>query len=207
VCEHRAVIAELRPRLYRWTAPHPAWTPDAEPGGPLDWPRLVGSVAVATDGGLVLIDAQLPPDPAAIWPELDRLVAAHGPAVTVLTTMRFHRRSWQELVERYGARHRKARDADIPGVEPFVVPDADEAMLWLPGPRALVPGDRLIGDGAGGVRACPASWLGYLPAGLDVDGLKERLRPLLELPVELVLVTHGEPVLEDGHAALSKALA
>jgi hypothetical protein len=57
------------------------------------------------------------------------------------------------------------------------------------------------------VRACPASWLAYLPAGLDVDRLKERLRPLLELPVELVLVTHGEPVLEDGQAALSKALA
>jgi hypothetical protein len=40
-----------------------------------------------------------------------------------------------------------------------------------------------------------------------VEGLKERLRPLLELPVELVLVSHGEPVLQDGHAALSKALA
>jgi hypothetical protein len=110
-------------------------------------------------------------------------------------------------VERYGARHRKARDADVPGVEPFVVPDADETMLWLPGPRALVAGDRLIGDGAGGVRVCPASWLEYLPAALDAGGLKERLRPLLDLPVELVLVTHGEPVLEDGRTALSKALA
>ena len=32
-------------------------------------------------------------------------------------------------------------------------------MYWLPGPGALVPGDRLIGDGEGGVRVCPQSWL------------------------------------------------
>ena len=33
------------------------------------------------------------------------------------------------------------------------------------------------------------------------------LRPLLDLPVDRVLVTHGEPMLEDGHEALAKALA
>jgi hypothetical protein len=38
------------------------------------------------------------------------------------------------------------------------------------------------------------------------EGL-ERLRPLLELPVERVLVTHGEPVLKDARAALEQALA
>ncbi len=32
-------------------------------------------------------------------------------------------------------------------------------MYWLPEPRALVPGDLLIGDGEGGVRMCPESWL------------------------------------------------
>ena len=47
----------------------------------------------------------------------------------------------------------------------------------------------------------PRAWLedGY-------DAAVEELRPLLELPVERVLVTHGEPVLEDGHEALAKAL-
>jgi len=29
---------------------------------------------------------------------------------------------------------------------------------------------------------------------------------LLDLPVELVLVSHGEPVLQDGRAALERAL-
>jgi hypothetical protein len=30
---------------------------------------------------------------------------------------------------------------------------------------------------------------------------------LLDLPVELVLVSHGEPVLKDGRAAIERALA
>ena len=36
--------------------------------------------------------------------------------------------------------------------------------------------------------------------------LREALRPLLDLPVELVLASHGEPVLADGHAALAHPL-
>jgi hypothetical protein len=34
---------------------------------------------------------------------------------------------------------------------------------------------------------------------LDQAGLAEALRPLLDLPVEAVIVSHGEPVLSDGH--------
>ena len=79
-------------------------------------------------------------------------------------------------------------------------------MLWLPGPRALVPGDRLLGDDAGGVRLCPDSWLRYLPSGMRRDDLRTALEPLLDLPVELVLVSHGEPVLRDGSAAIARAL-
>ena len=33
-----------------------------------------------------------------------------------------------------------------------------------------------------------------------------KLRPLLGLPVELLLATHGEPVLDDAHGALERAL-
>ena len=72
------MIAQLRPGLHRWTAPHPEWEPGAEPGGPLDWPERVGSVAVAVEGGLVVVDPQLPADPEAIWPELD---VSHGEPV------------------------------------------------------------------------------------------------------------------------------
>lgn len=35
-----------------------------------------------------------------------------------------------------------------------------EVVHWLPEPRPLVPGDRLLGDGAGGLRLCPPSWAG-----------------------------------------------
>ena len=81
-------------------------------------------------------------------------------------------------------------------------------MVWLPGARTpLIPGDRLLGDDAGGLRLCPDSWLRYLPSGMRQAGLREALRPLLDLPVELVLVAHGEPVLEGGREAISRALA
>ena len=80
-------------------------------------------------------------------------------------------------------------------------------MVWLPKVHALIPGDRLLGDDErGGVRLCPDSWLRYLPSGMRQKELREALRPLLDLPVELVLVSHGEPVLEGGREAIARAL-
>jgi len=70
--------------------------------------------------------------------------------------------------------------------------------------RALVFGDRLLGDGAGGVRLCPESWLREVR--VDRAGLAHQMRALLELPVELLVVSHGEPVLHDGRAALARAI-
>jgi hypothetical protein len=100
------------------------------------------------------------------------------------------------------------RSASLPaGVEALRIPRAGETMAWLPGPRALVPGDRLLGDGDGGVRLCPASWLRYLRPGLTLEELRGALRPLLDLPLERILVSHGEPVLRDGRAALERALS
>mgnify|MGYP003528239490 CR=1 FL=1 len=82
-----------------------------------------------------------------------------------------------------------------------------ETMVWLPKVCALIPGDRLLGDDERcGVRLCPDSWLRYLPSGMRQRELREALRPLLDLPVELVLVSHGEPVLKGGREAIAKAL-
>jgi hypothetical protein len=69
-----------------------------------------------------------------------------------------------------------------------------------------VPGDRVLGGRGGGLRLCPESWLAYLGNGLTRSGLGELLRPLLELPIERVLVSHGEPVLHDGRTALRAAI-
>jgi hypothetical protein len=89
---------------------------------------------------------------------------------------------------------------------PVEIPGAGETMFWIPEHGALVPGDRLLGDRPPGLRLCPPSWLRYLD-GYTQDDLREGLRPVLDLPVEMVLVSHGEPMLHDGHAALERALA
>ena len=39
-----------------------------------------------------------------------------------------------------------------------------------------------------------------------LDELRAALAPLRELPVELVLVSHGAPVLRDGARAIERAL-
>ena len=89
-----------------------------------------------------MIDPLVPEDAVA---ELDERVA--GRPVVVLTTMRFHGRSRDAVLERYGGA-KVRHDAPMPaGVEALPVARFDETMYWLPGPRALVPGDRLIGDG------------------------------------------------------------
>ena len=80
-------------------------------------------------------------------------------------------------------------------------------MVWLEEHRALVPGDRLLGDEAGGLRLCPPSWLRYLDSGMTQDELRVALAPLRELPIEMVLVSHGTPVLQDGAGAVQRALA
>ncbi len=198
------LVEALGPGLYRWTARHPAWQAGAEAESPGDWPPEVGCVAYAAADRLVLVDPQLPGEEG--WAELDALVAEHGPRVAVLTTIRFHGRSRDAVVARYGAERPRIGDARIPGVEVWPIEGADETLLWLPRVRALVAGDRLVGTPGGGLRVCPQSWLGYLPGGLTVAELRDRLRPLLDLPVELVLVSHGDPVLAGGHAALAAAL-
>jgi hypothetical protein len=194
-------LGQIRPGLYRWTAPHPAYEPDPEPDSPADWPEQVGCVAYEAPDALVLID---PLVPDSLWPALDRL--AEGRRVAVLTTIGFHRRSRDAVAERYGASTSRAKKTLPRGVEMLPIRRAGETMVWIPEHAALVPGDRILG-GDGGLRLCPDSWLRYLPTGMTGAELREALRPLLDLPIELVLVSHGEPVLSGGRDALDQALA
>jgi hypothetical protein len=199
-------IAQLRPGLWRWTAPHPDWRPGAEPGSPADWPEVVGCVVASVAGGVVFIDPLLPPgDPDEFWAATDALVMG-ADRVAVLNTIQFHRRSRDEFAARYSASTSRARAAVPEGVEPIQIRGAGETMVWLPEHRTLVPGDRLLGDGAGGLRLPPESWLGYLDSGIGTAELRTALAPLLELPVEIVLVSHGEPVQTHGREAIERAL-
>ena len=184
-------VARITPRLWRWTAQHPQWHHGA------DWEPEVGCVYYESSSATVLIDPLIPSQRARFLDALDRDVERHGRPVSVLLTCAWHSRSAAELGERYGA------DGVVPDdvvAIPFEL--VEETMYWLPADRALVPGDALFGDGRGGITVCPETWL---EEGTPAQ-LRKALRALLDLPVELVLVTHGAPVLEDGHAALEQAL-
>lgn len=188
---------ELAPGLYRWTAPHPDWDPDE------DWEQSVGCVLYELEREVALIDPLLPRDEreqALAW--LDELIAGRG--VSILTTIRWHSRDRRLLAERYRGQSRHAWNAVPAGVVPERLRGAGEIVFWLPRAASLVPGDRLIGDSHGGLALCPAGWLKDERA--DLEGLAARLEDLLELPIEKVLVSHGEPVLHDGRAAIMHAI-
>jgi hypothetical protein len=198
-------VQELRPGLWRWTAEHPHWD-HAEHWGP-----EVGSVYAELADAIVVVDPLVPDDDEdRFWSALDRDVERTQRPLYVLLTVHWHERSVAAVLERYKAvLWRPEEKIELPeGVQPLVVKGADwsEAMFFLEPQRALVVGDLLIGKDGGIV--LPIEWF---PKG-ERDWARDELKPMLRerlaaLPVELVLVSHGEPVLEDGAAALARALA
>ena len=192
-----------------------------------EWRAEVGCLYVEAEDAIVLIDPLVPEEAEEeerFWRALDRDVARADAPVHVLVTVFWHTRSAARMVERYDARvhamtsaraaigRRAGRvhetfhpgDALPAGIAAYPTVRRNEVVFWLPAQRALAPGDVLLGDDEGGLRLCPASWL---PGRVGQAELRESLRPLLALPVERVLVSHGAPVLEDAHTALAAALA
>jgi glyoxylase-like metal-dependent hydrolase (beta-lactamase superfamily II) len=187
-------VLEIEPGLWRWTAPHPEWNEAA------DWERDVGCVYYEAPGATVLIDPLVPEgdDRDRFYEALDRDVERRGLPVAVLLTCEWHARSAEEIAQRYGT-SAEGRE----GLEAHELPEVEERIWWIPEHGALVPGDVLLGDREDGLRVCPDSWLG---GSSTHESIRAALRPLLELPVERVLVSHGAPVLADGRAALERAL-
>ena len=178
----------------------------------------MGSVAYDGADDLVLIDPLLAADD-----DLDALVARVAKPVSVLVTIFWHTRSADVVAARHDARvlapsggkaavTRRAPTTTafrpgepLPGgVQAIATARSSEAVYWIPAHRAVVPGDVLLGADGGGVRLCPQSWL---PESTSLESLRTSLRPLLDLPVARVLVSHGEPVLRNGRAALEHALS
>lgn len=206
-------VQEIAPGLWRWTGWHEEWRAE------------VGSVYLEAPGAVCLIDPIVPAaDAARFWAALDSDVERLEVPVHVLVTVHYHTRNAREIAARYGAavwapsRARAAVERRAgPGVRPFRPGDplpgglvalpsgrSSEVVYWLDAHRAVVPGDILLGDGDGGVRLCPESWL---PGGVGHAAVRDALRPLLDLDVERILVSHGEPVLAGGREALRRALA
>jgi len=198
-------VRRLGPGLWRWTAEHPQWD-HAEHWGP-----QVASVYAELPGAVVLVDPLVPAEEEeSFWGELDRDVERTGDPVHVLLTVHWHERSVAAVVERYHARFwRPEENGELPqGVHAEVVKGSDwvEAMFFLEPHRALVVGDLLIGKD-GGIELP----LGWFPKG-EQDWARDELKPDLRqrlgaLPIELVLVSHGEPVLKNGGEALAAALS
>jgi glyoxylase-like metal-dependent hydrolase (beta-lactamase superfamily II) len=98
---------------------------------------------------------------------------------------------------------------DLPGgIRAFQTARSAEVAFWLPDQAALAVGDVLLGAGAKPrpteepLRLCPERWLGKQTHA----DLRASLQPVLELPLERVLVSHGQPVLNGGKHWLTALL-
>ena len=195
-----ASMLEITPGLRRWTAFHDHWEED------------VGSLAVETSDGLVLIDPIDPPSEVAAADHVLITVYWHGRSTGTLGA----KRVWASARSERPLKSRgievtdpfRAGNALPGGIRAFQTARSAEVVYWLPDQRAVVVGDVLLGAGAkprptsDPLRLCPERWLGK---GTH-DELRRTLRPLLDLPVERVLVSHGVPILSDGKHALAAAL-
>ena len=81
-------------------------------------------------------------------------------------------------------------------------------LYFLPEHGALTSGDALIGAGPGRVQVAPLWWVDETPAELARyrEAFRPALRRLLAWPIELLLVSHGPPVLANGRDALAAAV-
>jgi len=185
-------IRDVAPGLWLWRQPHPDW----EEGDA--WELRVSSFCAESGGEVFVIDALAPQDDA-VWERLD----ARPPTVAVVLKPD-HVRDVDLFVRRYGARafgpvryfKTSVPASDLVEVEPDdVLPGGTLALddgrrrhetpLYLPEQRALVFADGLT---------APEGILRVWHARRYEERVLPALRALLELPFELVLVSHGEPV-------------
>ena len=204
-------MQELAPGLWRWTARHAEWHPG-------EWGAEVASFAADAGEAVLLVDPLLPEDDAGVLERLDALAPA-----AILVTIPYHARSSEALAERYGApihghpavgkrlragSRLKPLDA-LPGgarAYPIGKPRRFETPIHLPSHRALVFGDAIVTTPEGDLRIWHTDRVDDARARWYRERFVPTLQPLRELDLERILVTHGEPVLQGGGAALDDAL-
>ena len=209
-------VDELRPGLWRWTALHPDWPKEPDSG----WDEEVSCLYYEAPDAVVLIDPLIPPeDRERFLAALDRDVERAAKPVAIELTIFWHERSSRELIDRYGASlwadERTLQRMDVAptnayrggdrlpgGVVAYDAYGRWECLLWIEAPRALAVGDLIHGGGDGRL-VLRDDWL---LQDVTPGEVRARLSPLLELPVELVLPAHGQPVVENARAALEAVL-
>src|SRR4029453_3450740 len=178
-------------------SPHPDW----EPGE--DWPQEVPVVRYETQDEVVLIDPFLPPDG-----EFD----PHGKTVRVLLTQGAHYRGTADLVERYGssvwtpprAAWRKipnpATTSELPrGIEAIELEGEPQQVVFFIREQATLVSGAVLAGGKGGIRI-------FLDEA-DPELLLPSLDALAELPIERVIIPHGDLILSDGARRIRDAVA
>ena len=180
-----------------WFSPHPAW----EPGE--DWDPEVPVVQLETDGEVVLIDPFIPPDDS---------FDPHGKSVHVLLTQPAHYRGTADFVERFGAsvwvppraewrrRPSPATTAALPDGVTAIELDGEpqQVVFFIPEHATLVTGDVLSGTGGR---------LHVFVDEADAESLLPALEALADLPIERVIIPHGELIPVDGAARIRQAVA
>jgi hypothetical protein len=208
---------EIAPGIWRWTARHPDWHPG-------EFGAEVAAYAIEAGDDLLLIDPIVPDDDAAPLAVLDGL--AKGRTTSSLITIGYHVRSAEQLAERYGGRiygpHTCAKRLtkenlltdfapDTPGpagTRAFGIgrPRRSERPIWIPSHKALAFGDALVSNPQGELRIWVQDPVDDKIRSFYRDRFGPTLDPLLELPVERVLVTHGEAITTGGAQALREAV-
>jgi hypothetical protein len=184
--------------LWRWTAPHPDWE---------SWPnhereaREVGCVYYEARDASVLLDPLVPAgEEEAFFRHLDADVERRGLPVVVLLTAEWHRRSADELAARYDA---LIGGALPEGIEELAIEGTDERQVaYFIRPHAALVVAEIFGvDVDGELYVAPS------PALARPEELETSLQRIMKLPIERLLVSHGEPVFEDAKAQMAEALA
>ena len=210
-------MEEIAPRIWAWRAAHPEWRPNRE---------RVLSYALDHDGGLALVDPLLPEDtPEDVVRPLDELAGRAATPPQLFVTIPYHVRSVSKLARRWpGAIVRGHRSTakrlpartqfepiepscELPfGVRAFTFgsPVRSELPLYFPEMRALAFGDAIVGVRRG-LRVWASVHDERKRAWYESRFLPT-LRPLLDLEIDHVLVTHGTPVIGNGRRALERAL-
>jgi hypothetical protein len=212
-------MEKLTDGLWRWTARHPEWHPG-------EFGAEVACFAAEASDTTVLVDPLLPPEPAEVLGTIERVL---GDRLAILITVPYHVRSAEELWRRY----RRAAETTIHGhkaaakrledrsafreIEPGVPlpagvtahrigkPRRHEMPLHLPSHDALAFGDAVV-EVDGDLQVWSTDKVDAKVERFYRERFNPTLEPLLELPFDAVLPTHGQPVLTGGRQALGRAL-